>query len=762
MNTQKAVNTLSTKLNFKFTRTLSGVIIFVLLLSCFASLYTLDSAVATDASGAINFTETGLAFGTSWSVTVNGTDYSSTTSNITLSNLSEGVYTYSVDTPAGYVSNSSLSGNLTVTNALSTVSISFSTRALGSWTYGARSQSGDYLAAASDGGYALASTYSSSGSSFCLTKVNSKGEFQWNKTYSQTSDSNENVFDIVACPDGGYAIVGYSDIPFDSNGQDFFFVRTDASGNLLWSKSWGGSGTDVARSVIATSDGGFAVAGFTSSFGAGGYDAWLIRVDSSGKQLWNETYGGTGSDYAYAITALSGGFALTGATNGDAWLIRVDSSGNQLWYKTYGGAKNDAMFDIISNSDGGFSMAGDTYSYSSNAVPNAWFLRVSSIGEIRYNQTYGGVNADCFYGIAPVLTGTSGAYVCVGYTGGAAWVVKISGDTLEWEKYFDGPDLDVGYDIIACADGGFAMSGQTGTGCILLGSTDNHGGVVEPTRYTLTMLTSGSGSVLPGNGTCVRNANITLNAIAASGYNFVGWSGNTSGATNTTITMDSNKTVTATFIPTIGGPTTHYYITVNSAHGSPTSSGKVSKGGSYTVSVSSTESAGDDIRWKCTGYQIDSGDLVEGSSYTFEEVSANHTISFSWQKQYKVTITSSAGGSVSPSIAGRWVNGGTLDISATPSSGYSFSSWSTSGGANINAKLSASTYATITGPCTITANFTPADSSADGSDSNASPTDGSSPTVPEFSALLLLPLMLSLLFAAMALKGRRRSTPLSL
>ena len=681
-----------------------------MVLACFIGLFTLAPAAAETAYGTVTFAETGLAFGTSWQVTLNGVTCSSTTNSITFSDQPQGTYTYSIDTPAGYALSSRTSGTITVTNTNCTVSATFVPRALGSWTYAGNGGSGgEALVAACDGGYAIASTCSFAGSDFVLTKVSAKGEFQWNKTYSLTSDSNEDVFDIVACSDGGYAITGYSDIPFNSNGQDFFLVRTDANGNLLWSKSYGGAGMDVARRIIATSDGGFAIAGYTDSFGAGGSDAWLVRVDSSGKQLWNKTYGGTGDDCAYGIAVCSnGGFALTGAINGDAWLIRVDSSGKQLWYRTYGGAKNDAMFDIISNSDGGFSMAGDTYSYSPNALPNAWFLRVNSLGEIKYNQTYGSINADCFYGIAPVSTGTYGAYVLVGYTGGAAWVLKIAGDTLVWEKYFDGSGLDVGNDIIACEDGGFAITGSTGTYDILLGSTDYQGGVVEPTTYTLTMLTSGQGSVSPGNGTCVRNATLSLTAIPDNGWIFLSWGG---AATGSTVTMDGNKTVTASFMKTLVKPTTNYYITVNSLYGSPSNSGKVAAGNSFTASVNSTESAGEGIRWSCTGYQIDNGELTQGTSYTFENVNANHTITFQWQKECQVTVASSVGGSVSPSYSGSWVSASTLTVSATANSGYNFKSWSTTGDVTVAEKSSAKTNAQVTGPCTITAVFTQMDDS---------------------------------------------------
>ena len=108
------------------------------------------------------------------------------------------------------------------------------------------------------------------------------------------------------------------------------------------------SSRDYARSVVQTSDGGYALAGHTASFGAGSYDAWLVKVDASGNAMWNKTYGGASSDKAYSVVQTSdGGYALAGFTdsfgagNYDAWLVKVDASGNAMWNKTYGGAASD-------------------------------------------------------------------------------------------------------------------------------------------------------------------------------------------------------------------------------------------------------------------------------------------------------------------------------------------------------------------------------------------------------------------------------------
>jgi hypothetical protein len=134
----------------------------------------------------------------------------------------------------------------------------------------------------------------------------------------------------VQTVDGGYALAG------DSPGlgdDDFWLVKTDASGNEVWNMTYGGTGEDVAFSVVQTRDGGYALAGDTYSFDAGGYNAWLVKTDASGNMLWNKTYGGTGTDEAWCVVQTGdGGYAVAGYTNSigaghaDAWLVKIAAS----------------------------------------------------------------------------------------------------------------------------------------------------------------------------------------------------------------------------------------------------------------------------------------------------------------------------------------------------------------------------------------------------------------------------------------------------
>ena len=169
--------------------------------------------------------------------------------------------------------------------------------------------------------------------------------------------------------DGGYALAGFTD-SFGAGNYDAWLVKVDASGNAMWNKTYGGAASDYAASVVLTNDGGYALAGYTSSFGAVGGDAWLVKVDASGNAMWNKTYGGAASDYAMSVVLTSdGGYAMAGETdsfgagNNDFWLVKVDASGNMLWNKTYGGALSDVAWSVVLTSDGGYAMAGETASF---------------------------------------------------------------------------------------------------------------------------------------------------------------------------------------------------------------------------------------------------------------------------------------------------------------------------------------------------------------------------------------------------------------
>jgi hypothetical protein len=164
-------------------------------------------------------------------------------------------------------------------------------------------------------------------------------------------------------------------LSFGAGYYDIFLIKTDASGNIIWAKTYGGTGRDGALSVQQTSDGGYIVAGWTDSFGADSFDVFLIKTDANGNIIWAKTYGGTGEDYAFSVQQTSeGGYIVAGYTTSfgagysDAFLVKTDANGNIIWAKTYGGISYDLASSVQQTSDGGYIVAGWTLSFGAGDI----------------------------------------------------------------------------------------------------------------------------------------------------------------------------------------------------------------------------------------------------------------------------------------------------------------------------------------------------------------------------------------------------------
>ncbi|MFQ6126630.1 MAG: winged helix-turn-helix transcriptional regulator [Candidatus Heimdallarchaeota archaeon] len=376
-----------------------------------------------------------------------------------------------------------------------------------------------------DGGYALAgSTHTSETDGyyyeFWLVKTDTSGNEQWTRTYfgSEVVDVAETV---IQTADGGYALAG------SINGSEWtkttaWLVKTDANGIPQWNQTYGGHDSDWAKAMIQTVDGGFALVGWTRSYGAGEADFWLVKTDARGAVEWNQTYGGTTDEYAYAgIETTDGGFALAGSlmvpeNRGwfDAWLVKTYPNGTVQWNQTYGGSGEDNVYAVIETADGGYALAGETWSYGVGES-DFWLMKTDPNGKAQWNQTYGGSDYDTAYAVTETpdggfaLVGTTRSSGTGGFNG---WLVKTDdyGD-VEWTQTYGGSEGDFVYSGIKTADSGFALAGFTDS----FGTDSRDGWLVKViASYTTPLTVTPAVTVLSPNGGEYWNGTQTINWAA--------------------------------------------------------------------------------------------------------------------------------------------------------------------------------------------------------------------------------------------------------
>ena len=288
----------------------------------------------------------------------------------------------------------------------------------------------------------------------------------WNQTYG--GENNEEACSVIQTYDGGYAITGPT-ISFGAGNEDFWLVKTDASGNMQWNKTYGGELDDESRCVVQTSDGGYTIAGFTSSFGAGSSDFFLVKTDSDGNIAWNRTYGGADNDMGESMTLTSdGGYAIAGYTTsfdiggGDFWLVKTDADGNMQWNKTYGGLDSDIANYVIQTNDGGFAIVGSTISFGAGGYA-FWLVKTDAAGNMQWNQTYGGLDTDI---ATTVIQTFDGGYAITGLTSALTKARMVKTDingNMEWSKIYEGQGPSWALSLVQTSDGGYTIVGSTGS-----------------------------------------------------------------------------------------------------------------------------------------------------------------------------------------------------------------------------------------------------------------------------------------------------------
>jgi hypothetical protein len=306
---------------------------------------------------------------------------------------------------------------------------------------------------------------------YCIMKLDASGNLEWEKSIGGSDD--DWAFAIRQTTDEGFIVAGHSksndiDVSGNHGEWDYWVVKLNANGNLLWQKSLGGSDDDEAYSVVETSDGGFVFAGGSDSNDGdasgnhGDGDAWIVKLDVSGNLVWQKSLGGSGDDYAYSIQQISGdGFIVAGSSpsndgdvsgnhgHSDYWIVKLDEGGNLLWQKSFGGSDYEEANSVQQTFDGGFIVAG--YSYSSDGdvsinhgLTDYWIVKLDPAGNLHWQKSLGGISYDKSSSIHQC---TDGGFVIAGLSfsndgdvsgnhgdsfGNSEdyWIVKLSSDSL--------------------------------------------------------------------------------------------------------------------------------------------------------------------------------------------------------------------------------------------------------------------------------------------------------------------------------------------
>ena len=344
---------------------------------------------------------------------------------------------------------------------------------------GSSSEEGRSVKQTLDGGYIVAGFTRSFGAGnydVWLIKTDSSGDTLWTRTFGKGQWDWANS--VQQTSDGGYIITGFTN-SYGNWLRDLWLIKTDESGDAVWTKTFGSgqsfmSPMDEGMCVQQTSDEGYIITGYTESFGAGGYDVWLIKTDKSGDPVWTRTFGGSSHEEGRSVQqTLDGGYIVTGFTrsygagNSDLWLIKTDESGNTSWTKTFGGIDQDEGYFVQQTSDGGYIIVGETVSYGTGfrGLSDLWLIKTDASGDTLWTTTHGAYYRD----VGSSLQQTSdGGFIITGwsesYVGGSSdvWLIKFdeSGNEL-WTRTFWTPDPDIGYFVQQTSDGGYIITGQT-------------------------------------------------------------------------------------------------------------------------------------------------------------------------------------------------------------------------------------------------------------------------------------------------------------
>lgn len=344
-------------------------------------------------------------------------------------------------------------------------------------------------------------------SDWLVVRYDADGNIKWHRCYG--SSASETAYAIVNTGDGGYVVVGNAsyddgDVPYINNySSDFFILKIDDSGNIIWKRVYGGKGTEIAYSVDTAYDKGIFICGPTHSNDGDvtgfhntptgtnyHYDYWVVKLSQMGEMQWARCFGGIDVDEPQSIKGTADGGAIivgtSTSTDGDVsvnkgkedyWVVKVDHNGNLQWEKSFGGSEKDIATSVAVNKDDEYVVTGYTYSsdgdistrYDAGSVlEDIWTVKLDNEGNILWKKTLGGYGIDRAFDI--INTNDNG-YAIISYSNaigianddpGDAVIFKLDNNgILKWSKAFGGTGTDEGHALVQKDDNSFAITGYS-------------------------------------------------------------------------------------------------------------------------------------------------------------------------------------------------------------------------------------------------------------------------------------------------------------
>jgi hypothetical protein len=379
-----------------------------------------------------------------WTKTYGGTDYDMANNVV---QLSSGEYVMAGETRSN---NGDIPGSRVGYDSWLS---KYGTDGLKQWSYAfgvnGNDEHGTAVTGTSDGNIIMVGFSFNTGQNFAWAiKTNAAGDKQWEKPLSTSADAKPLA--VVSSGDGGAIVAGYENTGSSTDG---FILKIDGSGNISWKKNYGGSSDDQFQSLTKNSDGSYTLAGSSKSSDGdltankGNFDGWILKVDASGNKLWSVTYGGSSEDQLTGITtATDGGYVVAGSSKSssgdlpgnkggyDAWIVKLDASGAKSWVKNYGGVNEEYITGITKTSSGSYVILGHTNSTTGDVTRTfndfgGWLLKFDANGAKTGASTYGDKFDDF---TTSIITTQDGGYMITGFTdmtstgrGYDAWLVKV-------------------------------------------------------------------------------------------------------------------------------------------------------------------------------------------------------------------------------------------------------------------------------------------------------------------------------------------------